>query len=114
MMLFEDSSVGDAFEEMRSLGLPFAEEIMRDLSEIETRKNHRTLAVWQTYNGIGLYLATKSPRFAVFAIEVDANDDIDITIMFAGHNGTPTPGWNGYNYEQLFDNVILPRCQVYF
>ncbi len=99
MKTFEDEALGSAFDEMRALGRKFSEEMLNHCHKVDTGEiDFRRLMVVATYRGVEMFRAQIGMNFIVYAVEVDAQNDLTLTIMFAGQHGrrnrSHPPAWH--------------------
>jgi hypothetical protein len=83
----------------------------------QTDYDYRKFAPFETYKGVEIFL-TGGDKFAVFCVEIDAPDELKITIMFAGRRNVPIAtdaiSWDGIDYRALYTNIISRRAAEYF
>lgn len=119
MKTFEGGALGDAFDEMVALGRDFAEDMLDHCHKVDCREiDHHRLLVFATYRSIEMFMAEVGGNFIVYAVELDAQNDLTLTIMFAGRHGHPASAgshrWDGTNYRQLASGIIQARAAAYF
>jgi hypothetical protein len=119
MKTFEDETLGDAFDEMIALGPEFSAKMLGHCHRVDSRQiDHRGLLVFATYKGVEMFLAQIGANFIVYAVELDAQNDLTLTIMFAGQHGRPTTAglhsWDGTNYAKLASGIIQARAAAHF
>lgn len=116
---FEDPQLGDAADELEQLGHNFACEILLYLQKVHSGSvDSRDLLPFYTYRGVEMFHASAATKFAIFAVEIDDDDDVTVTLMLAAEHGVPmhTRGssWNGGDYNALKTGILNARASVWF
>lgn len=116
---FEDYRLGDAADELNALGAEFAADILLYCRKIHKRKvDYRRLRPFDVYRGVEMFQASIADKFIIFSVEYDAEDDLKLTIMFAGQHGVSAQAgeweWNGQDYEEFRTGILLARATVWF
>jgi hypothetical protein len=120
MAAFEHPQLGDASAELERLGEDFACEVLIYLQKVHSKTiDYRNLSPFHVFGGVEMFLASMGgSEFAIFAVEVDDMGDRKITLMLAGHRGTPMQAgafsWDGVNYPALRAGILNARAAVWF
>ena|SRR5271166_5111315 len=119
MTTFEDKELGSAFDEMCALGRKFSEEMLCHCHKVDRGEiDFRKLLVFATYEGVEMFLAMIGQDFIVYAVEIDEQNNLTLTIMFAGQHGRSARAglhsWNGTAYQQLVSGIIQARAAAHF
>ena len=74
--------------------------------------------MFETYNGVYMFLAQVGSKVMVYAVEIDLFGDLSVIVMFAGRMGvTATAGnhsWNGTDVHELASGIVRARAAVQF
>ncbi|UQR61335.1 hypothetical protein LRP30_30925 [Bradyrhizobium sp. C-145] len=119
LVSFEDPQLGDAADELEQLGHDFACEVLLYLQKIHSGAvDARDLSPFYTYRGIEMFHAVGATKFAIFAIEIDDDGDVAVTLMLAAEHGVPMyaggASWNGNDYSALKTGILNARASVWF
>lgn len=119
LVSFEDPQLGDAADELEQLGYNFACEVLLYLQKIQSGSvDVRDLSPFYTYRGVEMFQAFGANKFAIFAVEIDEDGDLAVTLMLAAEHGVPMfaggSSWNGNDYSALKTGILNARASVWF
>jgi|SRR5262249_48638072 len=119
IVAFEDGPLGDVCDELQVLGAEFLEQILVHLQEVRTGQvDHRGLRPFCSYQGVEMFQAKIGAKFVVFAVELEKDGDLKISIMFAGQQGVRIAygalSWDGHDYAALRQGIIKARATAWF
>ncbi|MET4262587.1 hypothetical protein QRQ56_26675 [Bradyrhizobium sp. U531] len=119
LVSFEDPGLGDAADELEQLGHNFACEILLYLQKVHSGSvDSRDLLPFYTYRGVEMFHASAAAKFAIFAVEIDDDGDVTVTLMLAAEHGVPMyaggSSWNGGDYNALKTGILNARASVWF
>ena len=119
IVAFEAQGLGCATDELRDLGKEFAFYVLRHCQNVKLKPGvHRQFQVYARYEEVDLYRAQIERKFAIYAVEQRDNDDVKVTIMFAGEDGRPVFSgehvWRGESDDELRLGILKARTESYF
>ena len=119
-VLFEDTSLGSVKNELLDWKAEDVRHLLIHIINIQSGKaNYRTNLVFLSYENIPLFKPEFGGNVAIYAVEELEEEDIKISILFAGRRGMTFAVngkvvWQGENDEELKNNIIRPRCEAHF
>ncbi|RXG87329.1 hypothetical protein [Bradyrhizobium zhanjiangense] len=119
LVSFEDPQLGDAADELEQLGHDFACEVLLYLQKIHSGSvDARNLSPFYTYRGVEMFQIFGGDKFAIFAVEIDGDGDVTVTLMLAAEHGVLMyaggSSWNGNDYSALKTGILNARASVWF
>ena len=123
VVAFEHPAIRDAVQSANEISDELFMLVFEFLARVGTRQDdHRYHKRWKLYQGIPVYqngyVVDGIPFKFVYAVEENELDFLKVSLMFVGPNRPLDYGgnrtWDGKNLDDLWDNVILERCDLHF
>jgi hypothetical protein len=116
---FEDAALGSVCDELYALGAEFSRLMLVHCGKILRGKiDWRKLKVFETYNGVYMFLAQVGSNVMVYAIEIDPLGNLSVMVMFAGRMGVSAMAgnhsWSGTNMRELASGIVRARAYAQF